>query len=63
MHYFKYANGELLTRDQANHKAEQTKKLAEEKLARIERQKQEAAAAAALRKAAAKKPKITEEAA
>ena len=63
VHYFKYANGELLTRDQANHKAEQTKKLAEEKLARIERQKQDAAAAAALRKAAAKKPKITEEAA
>jgi len=63
VHYFKYANGELLTRDQANHKAEQTKKLAEEKLARLARQKQEAAAAAAQRKAAAKKPKITEEAA
>jgi len=53
VHYFKYANGELLTRDQANHKADQTKRLSEEKLARIERQKQEAAAAAAARKAAA----------
>jgi electron transport complex protein RnfC len=62
VHYFKYANGELLARDQANHKAEQTKKLAEEKLARIERQRQEAAAAAAARKAAAaaKKTKMTE---
>jgi len=63
VHYFKYANGELLSRDQANHKADQTKRLAEEKQARIARQKQEAAAAAAARKAAAKKPKITEEAA
>ncbi len=63
VHYFKYANGELLTRDQANHKAEQTKRLAEEKLARIAKQKQEAAAAAAQRKAAGKKPKITEQAA
>jgi electron transport complex protein RnfC len=66
VHYFKYANGELLTRDQANHKADQTKKLSEEKLARQARQKAEAAAAAAARKAAAaskKKPNITEEAA
>jgi len=53
VHYFKYANGELLSRDQANHKAEQTKRLSEEKLARINRQKEEAAAAAAARKAAA----------
>jgi electron transport complex protein RnfC len=59
VHYFKYANGELLARDQANHKADQTKKLVEEKQARIARQKAEAAAAAAAaaRKAAAKKPK------
>jgi electron transport complex protein RnfC len=68
VHYFKYANGELLSRDQANHKADQTKRLAEEKQARINRQKEEAAAAAAARKAAAaaaKKPKpaVTEEAA
>ena len=63
VHYFKYANGELLTRDQANHKAEQTKRLAEEKIARLARQKEEAAAAAAQRKSAAKKPRITEEAA
>lgn len=69
VHYFKYANGELLARDQANHKAEQTKRLSDEKLARIERVKQEAAAAAAARKAAAAaaknkpKPKKEEEAA
>jgi electron transport complex protein RnfC len=64
VHYFKYANGELLSRDQANHKAEQTKRLADEKLARQARQKQEAAAAAAARKAAAaakSKPKVVEE--
>jgi electron transport complex protein RnfC len=64
VHYFKYANGELLARDQANHKAEQTRRLAEEKQARLERQRQEQATAAAQRKAAAKaKSKITEEAA
>jgi len=64
VHYFKYANGELLSRDQANHKAEQTRRLSDEKLARIERVKQEAAAAAAARKAAAAakaKPKPKEE--
>lgn len=53
VHYFKYANGELLARQQAEHRAEQTRKLAEEKLNRIERQKQEAAAQAAARKAQA----------
>jgi len=64
VHYFKYANGELLSRDQANHKAEQTKRLAEERQARMARHKAEAAAAAAQRKAAGKpKPKLTEEAA
>ncbi len=62
VHYFKYANGELLARDQANHKADQTKRLTLEKQARLERQKQEAAAAAAQRKVAAK-AKIEEEAA
>jgi electron transport complex protein RnfC len=54
VHYFKYANGELLARDQASHKAEQTRRLAEERQVRLERQKQEAAAAAAQRKAAAR---------
>jgi electron transport complex protein RnfC len=64
VHYFKYANGELLARDQASHRAEQTRRLAEERLARLERQKQEALAAAAARKATAKpKPKTLEEAA
>jgi electron transport complex protein RnfC len=64
VHYFKYANGELLARDQANHKADQTKRMAEERQARLERHKQEALAAAAARKAAAKpKPKTMEEAA
>lgn len=66
VHYFKYASSELLARDQASHKAEQTRRLAEERLARVARQKAEAAAAAAQRKAAAQakvKPKATEAAA
>lgn len=57
VHYFKYANGELLAQQQAKHKSEQTKKLAEEKLARLERQRQEAAAQAAARKAQAQAKK------
>lgn len=64
VHYFKYANSELLARDQASHKAEQTRRLAEERTARLARQKAEAAKAAAERKAAAKsKDKTTEAAA
>jgi electron transport complex protein RnfC len=66
VHYFKYASSELLARDQASHKAEQTRRLAEERLARVARQKAEAEAAAAQRKAAAQaraKPKATEAAA
>lgn len=63
VHYFKYANGELLARSQTQHKAEQTKKLAEEKQARIARHKAEQAALAAQRKAAKPKPKPQEEAA
>lgn len=62
VHYFKYANGELLARQQVQHKNEQTKRLAEEKQARLERHRQEQAALAAQRKAKAK-PKTTEEAA
>jgi electron transport complex protein RnfC len=62
VHYFKYANGELVARQQAKHKAEQTKRLAEEKQVRLNRQKQELAALAAQRKAQAK-AKPTEEAA
>jgi electron transport complex protein RnfC len=66
VHYFKYANSELLARDQASHKAEQTRRLAEERTARLARQKAEAAAAQ--RKAAAQArpkpvPRVTEEAA
>jgi electron transport complex protein RnfC len=63
VHYFKYANGELIARQQAQHKSEQTKKLAEEKLARLQRAKDEAAAAAAARKAAQVRKKVAEEAA
>ncbi|QFY42482.1 electron transport complex subunit RsxC [Candidatus Methylospira mobilis] len=49
--YFKYANSELVARDQASLKSEQTKKLADEKTARLERIKQEQLAMAAKRKA------------
>ena len=63
VHYFKYANGELIARQQAQYKSEQTKKLADEKLARIQRAKDEAAAAAAARKAAQAQKKVAEEAA
>jgi len=49
VHYFKYANGELLARQQAQHKAEQTKKLAEARQARLARQRQNAAAQATAR--------------
>jgi electron transport complex protein RnfC len=55
VHYFKYANGELLARQQAQHKSEQTRRLAEEKQARLNRAKQEQAALAAQRKAQAQK--------
>jgi electron transport complex protein RnfC len=37
VHYFKYASGELATRQQAQHKAEQTKRLMQDKQARLER--------------------------
>jgi electron transport complex protein RnfC len=63
VHYFKYANGELVARQQSQHKNEQTKRLAEEKLARLQRAKDEAAAAAAARKAAAEAKKKAAEAA
>ncbi|TAN53730.1 MAG: electron transport complex subunit RsxC, partial [Methylococcaceae bacterium] len=57
VHYFKYANGELVARQQAQHKTEQTRKLVEEKKARQERQRQELAAQAAARKAQAQAKK------
>ena len=53
VHYFKYANGELMAQQQAKHKSEQTRKLADERQARLERIRQEAAAQAAARKAQA----------
>jgi len=53
VHYFKYANGELMAQQQAKHKSEQTRKLADERQMRLERSRQEAAAQAAARKAQA----------
>ncbi|MBM4201635.1 MAG: electron transport complex subunit RsxC, partial [Gammaproteobacteria bacterium] len=58
--YFKYASSELVARQQAQHKAEQTKRLVEEKQARIDRYKQEQAALAAARKAKAQQRKAEE---
>jgi Na+-translocating ferredoxin:NAD+ oxidoreductase subunit C len=60
VHYFKYASGELVARQQAQHKAEQTKRLAAERQARIDRYKQEQAAAAAARKAKSQQRKAEE---
>jgi electron transport complex protein RnfC len=37
VHYFKYASGEMLSRQQAQHKSEQTKKLMDSRNARMER--------------------------
>lgn len=51
VHYFKYASGELVARQQAAHKAEQTKKLMEERNRRIERIERQKAEEAARRKA------------
>ena len=51
VHYFKYASSELIARAQAQLKSEQTKRLAEEKQARIARYKAEQAALAAARRA------------
>jgi electron transport complex protein RnfC len=41
VHYFKYASGELAARQQAQHKTEQTKRLMQDKQARLERIKQQ----------------------
>jgi electron transport complex protein RnfC len=41
VHYFKYAAGELVSRQQAQHKAEQTKRLMQDKQARLARIKQQ----------------------
>lgn len=42
VHYFKFASGELFSRQQREHKAEQTKRLAEERAKRMERIKAQA---------------------
>jgi len=60
VHYFKYASGELVAREQNKHRTEQTKRLAEERQARFERHKQEQAALAAQRKAQAQQRKAEE---
>ncbi len=60
VHYFKYASSELVARQQARHKSEQTKRLVEEKQARIARHKQELAALAAARKAKSQQRKAEE---
>ncbi|MGR9116472.1 MAG: electron transport complex subunit RsxC [Gammaproteobacteria bacterium] len=43
VHYFKYASGELVARQQAQHKSEQTKKLMDERQQRMERIEREKA--------------------
>ena len=67
VHYFKYASGELVKRQQAEHKAEQTKRLINDRNERMERirleaeaeaqRAQEARAARLAQQAAAKKQK------
>ncbi len=51
VHFFKYASGELVSRQQAQHKSEQTKKLMDERNKRMERIEREKAEEAARRKA------------
>ncbi|THF62210.1 electron transport complex subunit RsxC [Pseudothauera rhizosphaerae] len=51
VHYFNYAKGELTSQDKNKLRQQATKQLAEERLARMEREAQEKAAAAAARKA------------
>lgn len=60
--YFKYASSELVARQQAQHKSEQTKRLVDEKQARIDRHKKEQAALAAERRAKAQQRKAEESA-
>lgn len=63
VHYFKYAAGELLARQQAQHKSEQTKRLIDDRNKRLERIKAEKAAEAARRKAERERRKAEDEAA
>ncbi len=57
VHYFDYAKGELAARDRAKLKQEGTRKLIEQRAARLEREAQEKAEAAARRKAEREKAK------
>ncbi len=52
VHYFKYASGEMVARQQAQHKSQQTQKLMDERNNRMERIAQQKAEEAAKRKAA-----------
>ncbi len=52
VHYFKYASGEMVSRQQAAHKSEQTQKLIDERNKRMQRIEQKKAEEAAKRKAA-----------
>ncbi len=52
VHYFKYASGELVARQQAQHKSEQTRKLMEERNKRMEKIEREKAEEAERRQAA-----------
>lgn len=64
VHYFKYASGELLARQQAQHKTEQTKRLVDDRNKRIERIRLEnEAEAQRMREARARKKQQQEEAA
>lgn len=60
--YFNYAKGELAARQKAKHRAEETKKLAEQRQARLQREAEEKAAAAAKRKEEAARKKAEKEA-
>jgi len=72
VHYFKFASGELVKRQQAEHKAEQTKRLMNDRQQRMEKirleaeleaqRAQEARAARAAQQAAAQKQQVEESA-
>ncbi|MDO9104875.1 MAG: electron transport complex subunit RsxC [Methylovulum sp.] len=65
VHYFKYASGEVMARQQAQHKSEQTKRLMNDRNARMERiarQQQEEEAARLAAKAERERQKAEQEA-
>lgn len=64
VHYFKYASGEVMARQQAQHKSEQTKRLMDDRNARMERiarQQQEEEAARLAAKAERERKKAEQE--